>query len=1669
MPTEGHWGYRKLWRAIAVFTVLPLCVSLVVIDALALESPVSVNGEEAIAAGAIAIPDQDADSAMSGAREKEAENLGALPVPEDMEAAEQPSVDDDESSVASHPQGSGEQNMLDNQANVGAMSAENEVTQEGPEQDPAKDEVNLSGVEEPEEVVSDVEPLPTGASFFNVPATWKPLTCNAGYVVTENGRFIRDGVSVLEVVTERIAPNATRVDALGISPGGMEAFVVVERSQTFSIYRYTGAKGWMPWIENLRKSEYLPRFSFGMVDVLTQDYYFGGYDPNRQSFRFWKMENRTKKITQGGSFRPNQDLVNAARAGRAVDADIAMYTRDEIQLFAGVGAGNGGRGLDVIYSIRVSDLFNGNLTSTPHVEVRNERSADLTHVPLSGVGYYVRSKDESRGEGAGYRRNRRISIYSNFYGPPYQGEQFSNDVVISDAASCGDLQVVSQFSNKISMNVEEIAPGISSHSALKRAPFTFRFKVFPTSLDPQRPLPLEYVNRYTLDFADCDDISCTDNGDYDPRQGIASVLLPALPLTPETEQGAHYCVAYYDYDVKNAYKKKDQIGPFENGLKADSCWILNNKNLQAGVLQLGDVHSLRPKLSDVYFTLLDNEEQSIRLPGSEWRLEGVNIPSYGWPSTVNIEVPDCVAGEGRVCGNVLLKDSDDVAGQFRLHHLQPGTYTLTQTKAPHDYIPLAAPIVFTIDADDANYRYNSVRRLINLDSPVNHYKISTIKGVVNLYEEDGFALVNGENRSGIEWSFVREGEPPYADISPAEVGRPQESALLRSRSDGTFGEGWKLSHPTPAHVQRISMRTTAPTSLGYEAFKYDCYKKGRYRISTGYIQNNQIFSINVPRNTQVDCEFSYRKTSGTLKWEKVSSNSVHLKGSSWKIEALDTPAANGFPLTIDDCAVPVGREGACVYKLRGDRDPREGYFEVAGLPYGRYRLIERLAPKGYQRSPLYQAGGPAQTRTLTPEQRSASFGSIVNRTVEENGQLQVSLTVQVEGSDTSDFTSNGKVYKSWMEASSTGAPATFTAGALSTNPSRTQERQIALGRTDSKTIRLDKKNDRVDVTAHVEVQQAPPLEFRSLSCVSGKADGAANPKVYLEGNAQSLNLMHPTSFTIRNLPDAESVNCTLVYRPVAITSTVTGIVKVVDDGGIVISQAGENIDFAVAVGEAEKKARFNSTGEAQRSLTQRSATGGTFADKWTLFHLNPKVQPRLRFEQRTPEGANLTFTSLVCRNTITNDEVYRSTEASLPGESSAISPNTPLSCEITYKRQVFGSLEWSKVDADDLSKVLPGSGWRVKPVGPSVMAAQGIVVNDCVGTTAEACSTQADKDHREGYFRVSNVPIGTYDLIEEQSPVGYAAGPKKTLKLEDTSQPLNLGPQKNTSTLPEITVTAEIIELDGNGERERVHKHAGYTVDVTATKGVQHISPSTPNNPLVGKQALSGENWEVDTSWKLRLDEGGTAASFAVDSTVSPRASGYQRVLLQCQPDVDLPDFKNRATRYTDGELSVTDVPAGARVHCVFVYAPEGYQLPVDLKWRKTDAEGQGLTGSEWSLEGRGQHLSIVDCAIPDQCDGTNDSDPTPGVLRVQHLKPGEYTLAETKAPLGYAVGAPRQVRVEAQREYTDLGDIVNRVITPPSLPLTGGMSSDALMFSGAGFLGLAGAGWLLSRRRGKA
>lgn len=212
-----------------------------------------------------------------------------------------------------------------------------------------------------------------------------------------------------------------------------------------------------------------------------------------------------------------------------------------------------------------------------------------------------------------------------------------------------------------------------------------------------------------------------------------------------------------------------------------------------------------------------------------------------------------------------------------------------------------------------------------------------------------------------------------------------------------------------------------------------------------------------------------------------------------------------------------------------------------------------------------------------------------------------------------------------------------------------------------------------------------------------------------------------------------------------------------------------------------------------------------------------------------------------------------------------------------------------------------------------------------------------------------------------------------------------------------------------------------------------------------GATGTSGVTKALVPTGSYALSESGTAA-------------GYQAGSWSCSP-----------VTVTGSSVTLTK---DADVTCTITNSDQ----PGSVTWTKTDNSSQALSGSQWTLTGPGaaSGTAVTDCTqAPCPTSAFTDQDSAPGKFTLSNLTWGDYSLVESKAPVGYVLDTTKHTFTVGPNSGQigvpgpiSVGTFKNTPLTVPSLPLTGGLGTDTFLLAGGGLLALAGIGGWIHRRR---
>ncbi|MBL3688336.1 hypothetical protein D3248_15415 [Leucobacter zeae] len=307
--------------------------------------------------------------------------------------------------------------------------------------------------------------------------------------------------------------------------------------------------------------------------------------------------------------------------------------------------------------------------------------------------------------------------------------------------------------------------------------------------------------------------------------------------------------------------------------------------------------------------------------------------------------------------------------------------------------------------------------------------------------------------------------------------------------------------------------------------------------------------------------------------------------------------------------------------------------------------------------------------------------------------------------------------------------------------------------------------------------------------------------------------------------------------------------------------------------------------------------------------------------------------------------------------------------------------------------------------------------------------------------------------------------------------PAGKGGQELTCTFTNKTVEAAqiiarktIVDADG----ENPEPGAGWQITTTKVSGSTGTAVSAPAARTTGVDGF------VPDPWALTIPKSSDSAVVKIEETPQ---DGYEFRSGEC---VITPYFGDPVTVQMTGPsitlgsgANIRTIGANDRVVCGFVN--QATLVPTTVTWQKVDAGSPAnhLAGSTWLLTGTDvpANTVVVDC-VAQAADGCPegpylDTDPRAGYFSIGDLALGAFTLTEHEAPEGYVLDrTPHEFSLT--RSAPDYGfeqAFVNRMTEVPAIPLTGGLSTDALLVASGvlAALAMAAAVWWQVRRRDSA
>lgn len=415
---------------------------------------------------------------------------------------------------------------------------------------------------------------------------------------------------------------------------------------------------------------------------------------------------------------------------------------------------------------------------------------------------------------------------------------------------------------------------------------------------------------------------------------------------------------------------------------------------------------------------------------------------------------------------------------------------------------------------------------------------------------------------------------------------------------------------------------------------------------------------------------------------------------------------------------------------------------------------------------------------------------------------------------------------------------------------------------------------------------------------------------------------------------------------------------------------------------------------------------------------------------------NLPFGTYELRETKTGDD-YKILDSGIEFTiSEGINSNSnPVSLDPILNKRHTGSVAWKKVGKHG---VLAGAEWKIyQENGPIYF-----IKDNEISTSPNVKPGKAmpvDEDKLLGQYEISGLPLGKWILEESLVPSGYK-NEKKTIKHNFVISKDN--PKEDLGTITNYKSALSWRKVDSSTRGVIKSGKDGASSWLVEFKDKEIIvrdciedSPEKCQDQLdtdsrAGEFRLEGID-ERPLSERVLFD-----GKYVISENTPPEGyMGNARMevviegnhisttILDSQgkrQNLDQ-EFKfDKDTKYALADLG--DIANDKAVANIF--------------WKKADSRDQMhlLGGSKWRLVSKGKaDIEIEDCVSGD-CKELLDKDPNRGAFKIENIGLGTYTLIETNAPEGYALGdVPVSKELVLGKEHvhkgSDLGTISNQVI----------------------------------------
>ncbi|WP_270166339.1 SpaA isopeptide-forming pilin-related protein [Paenibacillus sp. SYP-B4298] len=1030
---------------------------------------------------------------------------------------------------------------------------------------------------------------------------------------------------------------------------------------------------------------------------------------------------------------------------------------------------------------------------------------------------------------------------------------------------------------------------------------------------------------------------------------------------------------------------------------------------QTAAATLQHSNTLTP--GSVELTKVDADEPSLVLEGAEFKLVdalGATVPGY----------------------ENLVTDS---AGKIKVQGLKPGAYSFIETKAPQHYMLSATPLAFTIDKGQQTAKQiDAANELI--DGAVELTKVDAQDNTLPL-EGAEFKLLNAQDvelASGLTTNA--EGKLVVNHLRPGSYKLIETKAPEHYRLDQT-PVTFTISYSQTAVVERTVTNELIRGAV--ELTKQDADVTGMVIAGAVFelrdAQNQMMLSgLTTDASGKITVsdllpgDYRFVETSAApgyvLDTTAVAFTIVKNQQETLAVSKSNARMTGAVELTkVDELDASLTLPGA-VFELRDGSDQtlrsglttdQDGKLRVAGLKPGVYALVETAAPKHYvvSTTPVsftipfnpqqaveltvankLDRGAVELTKVDTDDADRVLAGAEFKLLNAQGVEVASGLTTNAQGKLLIDELVPGR-----YELIETKAPADYV---LDATPIR-----FEIVRSQASALQVEARNTLI--SGGFELTKIDSFDQRPLAGAAFKLLDAANTEIRssLTTNAQgklTVTDLQPGSYKL--------VETSAPFGYVADSTPID--IEIVRDQQQLVTKTFSN---AIQLGSVELT-KVDSEDHsivlegAVYSLEQYDAA----ADHWNVIRssLTTDQQGKLAASGLRPGHYRLIETAAPAN--------YERDTTPIPF---AIALGQTAAATLQHSNTLTpGSVELTKVDADEQSIVLAGAEFKlVDALGATVPGYENLVTDST------------------GKITVQGLKPGAYSFIETKSPQHYVM----------LTTPVAFTIDKGQQTVKQVVAANEII--DGAVELTKVDAQdntlplEGAEFKLLNAQDVELASGLTTNaeGKLVVNHLRPGSYKLVETKAPehYKLDE--TPVTFTisysqtavVERTVTNELIRGAVELTKQDADVtgmviagavfELRDAQNQMmlsglTTDASGKITVSDLLPGD-YRFVETSAAPGYVLdttPVAFTIVKNQQEMLAVSKSNARMTGAVELTKVDELdasltlpgAVFELRDGsgqtlrsglTTDQD---GKLRVAGLKPGVYALVETAAPEHYVV-----------------------------------------------------------------